>query len=133
VAIIYPGQEINFEANVRNIAPLPYGLRLYGFLYWYWGGKAEEAIEIPIEELHFLDGEATIELESVEAGGGPIPLGKIHITIEGEDYEPGKIIDIEPEGVLHVEGSVVTDPGIDTGKLRAEILVFRGAPITYLS
>lgn len=123
---IFPGQAFDFGGEIFNHSPVRYGLRPYGWIWWTW--ETGEEMRISLDEVSE-EGEITIPAPSLAAGPPYMYLGTIDLYINGQWQPLGLLFDIEP-GQVHLAQIVVTTCyKIEPGKVGAEVLFMREAPV----
>lgn len=123
---IAPGQAFDFGGEIPNRAPIPYGLRAYGWIWFAWQ-ETGEIVEISLEEISE-NGEICISAPSIAAGPPEIHLGTIELYLDGQFQSLGSVFNIEPHQVIEVQIVVRTLHSVPAGKVSAEVSFYRGAP-----
>ena len=122
---VYPGETFGFGGEVSNQSSVTYGIRLDGFLWFWWMVEGTENVaKISLEEVS-----AGGEVQFSPAAGPSQSLGIIVIHVNGSPYFPGSVINIGPGVTYEVRVLVTTSYDIPTGRLGAEVYVTRQAPV----
>jgi len=124
---IYPGETFGFGGEIRNSSSVTYGIRLHGFLWFWWVFEGTEKVaEISLEDLP-----ASGEINFSGAAAPPQGpyFGTVEIYLNDSYYPSGSVINIGPGESHEVRVVVTTSYAAPVGRLTAEVFAIRGAPV----